>query len=579
MGSTCLLDDVLMTVDGSRSTSGPGGFLHVAGGGRTIVAGRTTNTDATNVTLSCREGSYISAGIGVGGGGGCIYVDNGSVDVDVRGCDVRDCLSCMGPGLLSRGDEAGNVMLVSTPQPQQVTVNPIRRVTFSSFTSHSSLMNDPARSCNVTQSTIDDRVSSPTCRILYTVNTVGQVCQSPVNKISNLISHSSGTSQAVVTTLTGGLNVLSTTGTVLSPPDVVVGAQILRTVWSCASSVDKSTQQEQRRPYLSLGGWVSISKSNAAEWELMLLMCSGAVVYCVHGLLTWVITVYRNRKKCIEITLSAVIDSASVHAPTRITRCWYWALQKSSYPSYSIQYNVSLLLPLTSTLANVAQNSSNYGFVVLGMAPVITLLMIQYVVLKTYNVLSFSSSSQFNVPLTYVRHISPHSTGHLSSCGCSLFLSNSGYWVPRVRTSLAGPLFSSYAPISSNPKNTNSRLPFVWFWITMFVGVVSTIVASISEFSSEPQGKLCGTTSVFGGVVFLLNGLMHIVFMRTMMVVRSVCLLRGVRMVLTGVVMILLGITQQEKVKSDSSIVDVNVIICFSYGVIVCGGFETVCAK
>eukprot|EP00759_Apiculatamorpha_spiralis_P046954 PhF_6_TR42969/c0_g2_i1/m.65393 len=50
MGSTCLLDDVLLTVDGSRSTMGPGGFLHVAGGGRTIVAGRTVNTNATNVT-------------------------------------------------------------------------------------------------------------------------------------------------------------------------------------------------------------------------------------------------------------------------------------------------------------------------------------------------------------------------------------------------------------------------------------------------------------------------------------------------------------------------------------------------
>eukprot|EP00759_Apiculatamorpha_spiralis_P046948 PhF_6_TR42969/c0_g1_i3/m.65397 len=449
MGSTCLLDDVLMTVDGSRSTSGPGGFLHVAGGGRTIVAGRTTNTDATNVTLSCREGSYISAGIGVGGGGGCIYVDNGSVDVDVRGCVVRECLSCMGPGLLSRGDEAGNIMLVSNSQSNERVSLVTKSTTRLS-------------SCNRTTAAKEPTLNM-SCAILY-LNGYQEPPQCVVGKTS--WTSTPTTSPQFAVKMLDSITVLSTTGTVLSPPDVVVGAQIIRTVWSCASSVDKSSQQEQRRPYLSLGGWVSISKSNVAEWELMLLMCSGAVVYCVHGLLTWVMTVYH-----------AKIDPTRKH---KNRHYWIESVQQCSYPSYSIQYNQTLLLPIVSASTVIWYSTStgtNIVVVFFGMVPMLIVGMVACCV-------HTSSLSSSLLDFSIAKGVAINPNDYWTTY---LFIPY-GQWKPSIVEAMGGPLFSEYA-IPFSFRFYPSRLPFVWFWITLFVGVVSTIVASISEFSTEPQGK------------------------------------------------------------------------------------------
>eukprot|EP00759_Apiculatamorpha_spiralis_P000940 PhF_6_TR10379/c0_g1_i1/m.16167 len=138
----------------------------------------------------------------------------------------------------------------------------------------------------------------------------------------------------------------------------------------------------------------------------------------------------------------------------------------------------------------------------------------------------WSSSSSYS--LDNGRVIAP-----LSVRSWNWFIVPAGQWRPKLLLAMGGPFFSTY---------TDHVKPHVWVWVTMSIGTVMTIVATLLELaSSSSYESTCNVSAVLCGGVLIASGCIHILKMRVVTRVRGVSVIRGVRMIVMGSTMAIMA--------------------------------------
>eukprot|EP00759_Apiculatamorpha_spiralis_P040193 PhF_6_TR38853/c0_g1_i1/m.58101 len=144
------------------------------------------------------------------------------------------------------------------------------------------------------------------------------------------------------------------------------------------------------------------------------------------------------------------------------------------------------------------------------------------------------------------------------------FVMSQGQWTPRVSLASGSNFFTQYA---------NHKVPpYVWIWITVSVGIVVTITATLVQ---EGKGDMtwCVIATFCGGGVLLINSLIHFACVNTLMVVKGICIVRGLRYSTMGITMIFLAATTTNDVYSQGD-EDTNVNRAFKYAAAGIGIFE-----
>eukprot|EP00759_Apiculatamorpha_spiralis_P049959 PhF_6_TR4457/c0_g1_i2/m.6049 len=283
----------------------------------------------------------------------------------------------------------------------------------------------------------------------------------------------------------------------ITPSDVMITMQVLE-VALCRNALGTSL----RHPVFSLGRFVhplgnADDKDNENETSMILVTIG--LVYLLHGLLTVTIT-FMN---------------------TFTLRNWVTRVIHLRYPALSIRYHLSVALPMiaTCTLTHSKHSSVLSSFFIFSVCS-------HFLILLLFSLVSCSRTVY--KPLDDEQHTK-------SQSALENYLSPQGEWSPRISVAVGGLFFSNYTTYSYGRFLPS---PYVWVWITMGVGVVMTLTTTLLEEGYFPQTVSCKVVAIVAGAVFVVSGCIHLWYMRVLMVIRGVCIVRGMRQVVAGLAMI-----------------------------------------
>eukprot|EP00759_Apiculatamorpha_spiralis_P023610 PhF_6_TR27202/c0_g1_i10/m.39993 len=330
---------------------------------------------------------------------------------------------------------------------------------------------------------------------------------------------------------------MTTAGSLLvASSDLVMTTQMVHLSHCGRNNGDDSL----RRPIISLGRVVPPTYPTSPKngviqlrveedaWEVVMLYMTSASLYALHLVVT---VVWGQWKKNKNKTLRWYVRSVS--------RC--------VYPGSSIRYHMSVLLPMVSScIAGMyVPHHDLVGMMVVGLLGYVVVLILFHVT---------STLGGGGIPLRYVEVSAPSTAS--SSVIRSLFTAG-GRWAPASSVSVGGPFFASYSgPRTSHPEGSEttslfylkeSASPHGWIWVTICNGIVMSITSTVAEMNRDDDfysyWRVCSVSAVCCGVVMMVCGIVHIVRTNTpLMTVRGMCMIRGVRLIVTGLAMCVVGV-------------------------------------
>eukprot|EP00759_Apiculatamorpha_spiralis_P042430 PhF_6_TR40494/c0_g3_i3/m.60576 len=233
------------------------------------------------------------------------------------------------------------------------------------------------------------------------------------------------------------------------PSDFLLSSQILETVRTCPFGTDSPDRIAFRRPYLSLARALVPTDSVMATQDMleMTLACvSISLCYAIHMVCAYGVTRMKQRKN--DKTNRTKNGGAWVHSAVRVR-----------FPQYSLRYHISLLLPMVACATALSTQNHKVGFVDVGTCFVL------FCVLIVYHLLSVCC----NHGTTYTSSTSIRRT---SKCLSHPWFRKAGQWTPETSVTTGGVFFSSYR---GDVCHTGAH---AWLWVTISVGVMTTIVGS-----------------------------------------------------------------------------------------------------
>eukprot|EP00759_Apiculatamorpha_spiralis_P005795 PhF_6_TR13426/c0_g1_i5/m.21416 len=470
-GATCQFDNVESVV-GAQTMEGPGGLM--------LLNGSSGNVKCQN--LSNRGVVYARTGFTRGG---CVYLaaSTAGSTAEIAGCTFTSCRSkCLG---------------------EETAV----------LTSESSIGKNMISIHNVTyrQSTLAKKSLSQ----YLNVSTFEMAKETM--KCSEAIVRG-GIKKSPLVVLSNGIEVA---GTFVSPIEVVVGVQMLQSVWICRDP----GKVGDRHSILSLARFTDdvMQKSHSSSlyvleaWEVMMLALSSGVTLALH---------------CVTLLLMVMSGSRSTNEKTK-QMVWLRSILKSKFPGFSLRYHITLIIPMVSSCTA-------------------TVLLNQNLALQVYLVLSvilYISCAilihMYSYTNTFVSCIVPTIQTRRK---VTYWLLPRGEWTARFRETMGGVMFHSYAPVSGNAFSAH-----VWVWITLALGVPMAVVATLVEVDNHNNSMVedgygntfvnqCNIVSVVSGCIAFICGCLHVRWVREIMSIRIMGFVRGIRLFWMGAVMAMVGV-------------------------------------
>eukprot|EP00759_Apiculatamorpha_spiralis_P029712 PhF_6_TR31791/c1_g1_i18/m.46854 len=330
--------------------------------------------------------------------------------------------------------------------------------------------------------------------------------------------HANGSNISSLNVETSGTIIPTTSQAVIASstfvsPDVAIVTQMLvlsRCHGDAASSSSSSSSTSLRRPVLSWGRVFDVPSNTFIDvelWEGFMLLITLTSLYVLHGVIL-LVGICRSRSK-------------------NSTKPYIHSVNRFGYPGNTTRYHISMTVTMTSLIVYGMCSS-------LAMTLLITfvyfgpLVSIHVLILYRGNTLRYVTTEQTTNPtssrwLTLERY----------------WLLPRGLWSPRTASALGGPFYASYTHVTI-PSLRVGISPHVWVWVTLVVGVCMSVLTSVVEIQGGGR-QPCSVGAIISGVVVMCCGIVHVTYFRELMSVRMVCLVRGVRLFVNGLTMIVLG--------------------------------------
>eukprot|EP00759_Apiculatamorpha_spiralis_P037683 PhF_6_TR37475/c0_g1_i1/m.55193 len=497
----CVLENVGI-IQNAVSKVGNGGFL-------------STGTAAGSVKLSCAAVSKTTLIEGMSSQlGGCIHVGGGASSIIVKNCNMTSCASC--------GKFANQNVLFAPSAYQKDSIHfenvVLPRVNI--YQTNALLITGSMEAITLNDvhaatTPVVSTISQANCTSIFPI--ISETSSpSPVNKIVQ--QHNNGETGA--TTIS---QVMTTAGSMLLiSSEIVLATQSIHLAQCGRQNGDdyEDTSSSFRRPIISLG---RVFPDNSGRRmgdgrEAAMVFLTNAVVYSVHLIATAWVSFFSQRKKKNKNSKPSML---------RFSSRWLRGVAQFSYPgSWGIRYHISLLLPLVS-LCTIMLSVGNQGnaIVLFGTIWYVAVLCLFHFSVSTCGSLQYEPSTAHSVRNTRFRHFVP-----------------SGRWNPKSIVAMGGPFFSSYSHGGYYPPYH----PHGWIWVTIGVGIIMSVTSTLAEVRDPNKVeslRTCSISAICCGLVTLGCGVFHMIRVTTLMTVRATCWLRGVRLVLTGLTLGVMGTT------------------------------------
>eukprot|EP00759_Apiculatamorpha_spiralis_P033642 PhF_6_TR34960/c0_g1_i4/m.50738 len=295
------------------------------------------------------------------------------------------------------------------------------------------------------------------------------------------------------------------------PPDVILTTQILQ-LSECKPllSSEDDTSTSIQRPLISWGRVFEFERKHSRRqvsshvWEILMLWITTATVYILHALITF----------CFKVFISPKVSGLKNTCDT-----WFNAVYQCTFPGLSIQYQLSVVVPMVSNCVGIIVLSSGKNLPL-----VVFIIFSSLFYLGVLAGLNYFSS----LNILYVSIVNAD-IGNETKMMCSKFLRFRGLWTPRTCDAMGSPFFTMYTD--------HYRYPHLWIWLSICLAVVMIIPATI-----DATHTACAMTSILCGIVMSCSGLVHLVGLNVVMTVQGICFVRGVRMCVSGVCIVISGI-------------------------------------